>query len=159
MEKIDSFQGEYRFLSNFWLSPVCYGAHTFPSVENAYQAAKISPSDVNVDALMEPFCRYTPGQAKRKGKAIPLRQDWDMVKLDVMQFLVRCKFSLDYELADKLLETGDAILIEGNTWGDTYWGVCRGEGQNHLGRILMQQRDELKRMSTWRRDGDFNHDH
>ena len=159
MKQIDSFQGEHRFLSNFWLSPVFYGGHTFPSVENAYHAAKISPSDVNADALMEPFCRCTPGQAKREGRAIPLRENWDVVKLDVMDFLIRWKFSPGHELADKLLETGDAVLIEGNTWGDTYWGVCRGKGQNHLGRILMRQRDELKSMSTWRFDEGFNHGH
>jgi len=60
-----------------------------------------------------------------------------------MTDLVRQKFS-NPQLAKQLLDTKDFELIEGNTWGDTFWGVCSGKGQNNLGKILMQIRNELK---------------
>ena len=71
-----------------------------------------------------------------------MRDDWSFHKLGIMREIVRKKF-LHKNLADRLLDTWDAELIEGNNWGDQYWGVCRGQGQNHLGRILMDIRESL----------------
>jgi len=84
-----------------------------------------------------------PGQAKRFGRQVSLRPNWEQIRLDVMLCLVRQKFEADAALAADLLATKDAELIECNDWGDTYWGQCWGAGQNHLGRILMQVRSEL----------------
>lgn len=135
---IDSFQGEHRWLSNFWPARVVYERFLYPSVENAYQAAKLDP------ALRRQFMSCTPGQAKRAGRVAAVRADWDQVKLQVMEQLIAQKFFAGSELATKLLETDDAPLIEGNTWGDTFWGVCRGKGENNLGKLLMARRAELK---------------
>lgn len=140
---IDSFQGDYRFLSNFWYAKVTLDGLEYRSVEHAYMAAKTE------DIALREKIRYfdTPGEAKRFCKTITLRSDWDTVKFGVMLDLVRQKFAKE-PLRSKLLSTGTAELVEGNTWGDYYWGVCRGKGQNNLGKILMQVRDELKSLDT-----------
>jgi ribA/ribD-fused uncharacterized protein len=153
LTRINRFQGEYRFLSNFWMCPVFYEGKLYPSSEHAYQAAK---------TLREGQREYirsakTAGSAKRRGREITLRPDWDEVKVDVMRAILEEKFGLDHlsvgyqtgkahkqELAEKLLATGDAVLIEGNTWGDTFWGVCKGSGQNWLGFLLMEIRMLLR---------------
>lgn len=83
----------------------------------------------------------TAGQAKRRGYRVKLRDDWELVKLGIMEDLVRQKFN-EKTLGDMLLATGDAELVEGNDWGDKFWGVCDGEGQNMLGKILMKVRSE-----------------
>jgi hypothetical protein len=85
----------------------------------------------------------TPGESKKLGRRCPVREDWEEIKLSVMEELVRSKFS-NPKLSQKLLETNDKLLVEGNTWGDTFWGVCNGRGENHLGKILMKVRSELK---------------
>lgn len=86
----------------------------------------------------------TPGQAKKLGQGVSLRPDWESVKVDLMRTFVRKKFENPF-LRPLLLATGDAELVEGNTWNDTFWGVCRGRGQNWLGRILMEVRDEIRK--------------
>jgi ribA/ribD-fused uncharacterized protein len=139
VKKIDSFQGEYRWLSNFWFSPIEYSGDRFDTVEHGYQAAKAAePLDYFRIAHAK-----TPGEAKRLGKYCILRSDWEQVKDKIMEDLVREKFKIP-ELREKLLATGDAELIEGNTWNDTYWGRCNGIGKNKLGQILMKIRDEIK---------------
>jgi ribA/ribD-fused uncharacterized protein len=135
---IDRFDGEYRWLSNFWPSQVHWELE-FPSVEHAYQAAKCS-----CQADRQRFLGITAGQAKRLGRQVELRPDWEDVKIHMMEYLLRQKFAARSELAAKLLATGDEELVEGNSWGDTYWGVCRGQGQNRLGKLLMQIRQELR---------------
>lgn len=110
----------------------------FPSTEHAYQAAKTLDMAARSAIQALPTC----GQAKRAGQQLALRSDWEQVKRDVMLDLQRQKYAVP-ELRSLLDATGDAELIEGNTWGDTYWGVCRGVGQNWLGRLLMQVRDEI----------------
>lgn len=75
-----------------------------------------------------------------------MRSDWEEVKLGVMEGLLREKFS-DPELRRKLLATGERELVEGNDWGDSFWGVCAGRGKNHLGRLLMKLREELRATS------------
>lgn len=136
--RIESFQGQYRWLSNFWPAEVEFEGITFPTVEHAYQAAKTQDERERRAIAALP----TPGQAKRMGKKVRLRSDWEDVKVEVMTQLVRAKFE-DPDLMYKLAQTKDAYLIEGNTWGDTFWGVCRGKGKNHLGQILMKVRSEI----------------
>jgi len=113
----------------------------YPSTEHAYQAAK------GLDASYKKKVREakTAGDAKRLGKTVQLRPDWEQVKLDYMRYLVWYKFGMYPDLGQKLLDTGDAELIEGNTWGDKFWGVCRGVGENWLGKILMETRDQIRR--------------
>jgi len=140
VEVIDSFSGEYRFLSNFFPTKVNLEGIEFPTLENAYQAAK------NFDwERRKMFTTLSAGQAKREGQKTMMRPDWEQVKVLIMTSLVRDKFTRNPELGQRLLETGDAMLIEGNHWGDTFWGVCKGKGENHLGKVLMKVREELKR--------------
>ncbi|MGN6106824.1 MAG: NADAR family protein [Kofleriaceae bacterium] len=136
---INSFQGSYRFLSNFWPSVVVLAGAPYPSVEHAYQAAKSNDPDFRrrVSACS------TPGHAKSLGRRAALRADWESVKVATMRALVRQKFEAGSDLAAQLIATGDSELVEGNTWGDTFWGVCRGVGENWLGRILMDVRRDL----------------
>ena len=141
---IDSFQDEYRFLSNFYLVKVGMDGEIYPSVENAYQAAKSFKTNRS-----PAFLSCTPGQAKRLGKHVPIDGHWEKVKLRVMLSLLWSKFS-DPELKEKLLSTGNKKLVEGNNWGDTFWGVCEGKGSNHLGNLLMQVRRELARNELYR---------
>ncbi len=144
MKIIDEFQGEYRFLSNFWMCDIKYEGITYTSSEAAYQAAKSLDSRVR-----EAFTTVMPGKSKRMGSSVELREDWEEVKLQVMEVIVREKFWHNPELKQKLTDTGDAFLIEGNTWGDKFWGCTytksdpRWEGANHLGVILMQIRSEF----------------
>jgi len=136
--KIQTFQNEYGWLSNFWLCNIEYEGLIYPSVENAYQAAKTTCT-----SLREPFTKYSSGQAKRAGKKLILRKDWNNIKLDIMEKLVTQKFTKYPYLKTKLLRTGDAIIEEGNYWRDTFWGVCNGVGDNYLGYILMNIRENL----------------
>jgi hypothetical protein len=139
MKTIDSFEGEYRFLSNFYFSPLKLGGIIYPTVEHAFQAGKTKDKNER----MEISLLNTPGEAKRAGRKVKLREDWEQIKLEVMEFLVRLKFENYLDLKDKLLATGDAELIEGNWWNDRFWGVCKGKGENNLGKILMKIRSEL----------------
>jgi len=129
---IAEFQGEYRFLSNFYIEPD--GTH----VEREYQQSKCRSI---LDRAQ--FDGLTPGQCKRLGRRVKLRDDWESIRLDVMLKLVRKKFRDHGTLAKRLLDTGNIEIVEGNNWGDTFWGVCRGKGENHLGIILMTVRAEL----------------
>ncbi len=140
MVKIGEFQGAFRFLSNFWPAAVTLDGVEYPSVEHAYQAAKFAKtSQVRVAILGAP----TPSAAKRIGRRYPARGGWEDDKLAVMLDLVRQKFR-DADLRGRLLGTGDAELIEGNWWGDRFWGVSRGAGENNLGKILMRVRGEIR---------------
>lgn len=138
--KITSFQGNYRFLSNFFPCSIQYEGLLYNSSEHAYQAAKT----LDLAARLRVCALSTPGQAKREGRRLVMRQDWEAVKDAVMLQLVREKFTRSALLGSWLLETNDAALEEGNNWNDTYWGVCRGRGLNKLGNILMLVRAELK---------------
>lgn len=137
---INSFSGDYRFLSNFWPCKVVFDGVTYPSVEHAYVAAK-TPDPI---LRMQIASIETAGQVKKFGRKLELRPDWDSVKVGIMRDLIRQKFK-DAELAALLVATGDALLVEGNWWGDTFWGVCKGVGDNWLGRILMEVRSEINR--------------
>ena len=139
-KQILGFNKEYRFLSNFYPAEVEYDGLKYPSTEHAYQAAKTT------DPAQRQRIRESQkaGDAKRFGKQVKMRSDWEQVKVDVMRDLVRQKFYKHGELKDKLLATEDAYLEETNTWNDTFWGVCKNKGQNLLGKILMEVRAELK---------------
>jgi len=141
MNEIKGFFGKYRFLSNFWPAQVNLDGDTYPSVEHAYQAAKTLDTETR-EKIKE--CEK-PGQAKKLGKKIQLRSDWEDAKLSIMENLVQQKFCNHEDLKNKLLSTGDAYLEETNTWGDRFWGCDKqGKGENHLGKILMRIRDRMK---------------
>lgn len=139
--KINHFRGEYAFLSNFWEVPVTYKGMTYGSNEAAFQAQKC----ITEEEKME-FTQLRPSASKKLGRRVKLRPDWEEVKVGLMEEIVRAKFIQNEELKALLLATGEAYLEEGNTWHDTCWGVDAktGEGQNHLGKILMKVRGELK---------------
>lgn len=143
MTVIDSFTGDYKFLSNFQPGEVFLDRLPYPSVEHAYQAAKTVNSEEREPIRL--LFGYQAGLAKRMGRKLTVRPDWDKVKFDIMTDLVHQKFNLHPMLRDKLLATGDATLIEGNHWNDTVWGVCNGVGTNWLGQILMHVRAELRK--------------
>jgi hypothetical protein len=139
-DKIDSFTGSYRWLSNFHPVEVKLDGVTYSSTEHAYQAAKT----LNLTERRKVREAGKPGEAKKLGMKVNLRVDWEEIKLGIMEDLVRQKFQYP-DLKKALLGTGDSELVEGNTWGDVFYGVCKGKGQNHLGRILMRVREELKK--------------
>ena len=134
-----SFTREYRFLSNFWLCEVPYQGIIYPSSEHAYQAAKSPVTEVRmrIRDLKKPI------QAKRYGDDLPRIQPIS-ARVSVMREIVRSKFFYNTHLAAKLLATNNRHLIEGNTWGDEFWGCVNGHGDNRLGTILEQVRYELK---------------
>lgn len=139
--RIDRFIGDYRFLSNFFPSAITtYTGFTYASVEHAYQAAKASTEE---DRLAIATAR-TPKKAKDRGSKLTLPPDWPARKVDVMRSLLLIKFAPGTELATQLLATRDAELIEGNDWGDDFWGQCNGVGENHMGRLLMEIRAQLR---------------
>ena len=135
---ITSFSDEYSWLSNFHPVPIHWMGLDFASVEHAYQASKCEYEE---DCL-----KFTgsisPGQAKRLGRAIEVRADWNKIRLSVMMNLTTQKYK-DPTLRDMLLSTGSALIIEGNTWKDTFWGVCNGVGENNLGKIIMSVRQSI----------------
>ena len=136
---IDSFKGKYFFLSNFYESPVIYEGITYLNNEAAFQAQKTL---TNKERLA--FSMLNPSQAKKLGRSVSLRSDWEDIKIDIMYNICKAKFTQNETLKTKLLKTGDATLIEGNTWGDRIWGQVNGVGENNLGKILMRIREELK---------------
>ena len=138
MKEIRSFRNKNAFLSNFYPVFVYYEGMRFPSVEHAFQAAKTNDLKTRELFMVTP----TAKEAKRFGRQVKLREDWESDKVDIMEMLLRQKFSRP-SLREQLLNTKDSILINGNNYGDTFWGVCQGEGQNQLGRLLMKIRREI----------------
>jgi len=154
---INHFRGEYGFLSNFSAAKVVYEGEEYPTVEHAFQAAKVDVDEMReiyypghgtgLQRWREVIRRApTPGRAKQLGREAPLRTGWETNKVHVMRELLWQKFAPGRIHLDLLLNTGDASLIEGNTWGDTYWGVCDGKGLNMLGQLLMDVRAARRRM-------------
>lgn len=135
-KEILGFNGEYRFLSNFWYCEVVFEDQKYRSVEHAYVAAKTL--HLNLRKRIQKV--NSAGEVKHIGRNLQLRPDWEDIKLEVMANLVYQKF-LEEPLRSQLLATEDAYLEETNHWGDTYWGVCKGVGENMLGKILMMVRD------------------
>ena len=137
---ISSFFDQYRFLSNFYMAPIELGDIEYPSSEHAFQAAKTKDKKIRKKIARQPTAR----QAKQLGRAVELREDWEERKVNIMYRILFAKFNQHKDLREKLFATGDAELVEGNTWGDMYWGVCGGNGENKLGKLLMLLREELR---------------
>lgn len=137
---ITSFHGDYDFLSNFYEAPVSYDGLCYLNNEAAFQAQKCLTEEEK-----KAFTGLTAVKAKRRGRQVALRPDWEDVKYDLMEAIVRAKFRQHPGLAARLAGTRGRQLIEGNTWHDTCWGVdaATGEGENHLGKILMKVREEI----------------
>lgn len=138
-EPIERFVAHNAFLSNFYDSTVYVDRKRYATVEHAYQAAKTN--DEESKRLIREA--KTPAIAKKLGRAVKIRDDWDAIKIEVMTDLVRKKFESPF-LAAMLLETGTRDIIEVNYWNDRFWGVCKGVGENWLGKILMQVREEIR---------------
>lgn len=150
MNSIEGFKGEWSFLSNFYPCEIQYDGLTYKSVEHFYVAMKCNNDQIfngkhyTVLDFREMISLIpNPGLVKKIGQKIIIRSDWDKKKLDFMNWAVREKFK-DINLLELLLSTGNMDIIETNNWGDTFWGVCNGSGKNHLGKILMKVRDELR---------------
>lgn len=145
MTVIDTFKGDFEFLSNFFPSVIYVNGKRYATVEHAYQAMKAITNEHH-ELIRD---AKTPGIAKMLGRSIPVRHDWDEVKISVMRDLVRKKFENPF-LRPLLLATEDAMLVEGNYWHDEFWGVYikTGKGENWLGRILMEIRDEIRKDET-----------
>lgn len=144
MKQIKNFRGEYYFLSNMYPCTIRVQNFVFLNSESLFQALKFSKNK----ELVQRFCGIDGFTAKSLGKKIRLSptaiKEWNEFRITAMEKAVRAKFMQNPELAKKLLATGDAELIEENTWNDTFWGVCNGNGKNQLGKTLMKIRDELK---------------
>lgn len=136
---INCFDGEYRWLSNFWPCYVQLDGEWYNSVEAAYVAAKTLDEEKRAEIRRMEY----PGQIKRFGRTLKLRHDWETVKVSIMLELLRQKFKKDSDWGNKLVATENQMIVEGNTWGDTFWGVCNGKGKNMLGKLLMQIRNEI----------------
>lgn len=143
MNTIDTFTGDYGFLSNFYASPCTIDGKTYETVEHYFQACKATDLADHERVRQSP----TPGIAKKRGRSVKFRQDWEQVKHGVMLKGLQAKFAPGTDLAAKLLATQDAHLIEGNTWYDREWGCVqvggKWVGQNRLGKLLMRVRQEL----------------
>ena len=149
---ITYFRGPFRWLSNFEESWLTYEDVVYPTAEHAYQAAKCADKEEK-DLFVQPAYR-SPSQAKRLGRIVKLVDDWDNKRLKVMEDILLEKFTSSNELRIKLISTGDAYLLEGNDWGDRFWG-CEIEnwtwvGENNLGKILMKIRGQLRKaLPAW----------
>lgn len=142
---IVEFRERYRFLSNFWICDFKWDGDLWVSAEHAYQAAK-APNSRDRRRIRR---ACSPGAAKRMGREIEIRRDWEDVKRSIMAEIVTAKFQQNPDLAEKLIATHPATLIEGNTWHDNEWGSCSCPrcrnipGKNLLGEIVMTVRAML----------------
>lgn len=159
MSYINSFRGRYVFLSNFYPCEIEHKGITYPSVEHYYVALKVTGMQF-IDGVYytAPDFRELvakikdPADAKKVGKVVKVRSDWEEKKLGFMEWGIREKFK-NQKLAQELLETGELQLIEGNNWHDNFWGSCYcpkcGDGGlNYLGKILMRIRTELSQQNN-----------
>ena len=143
---IGPFRDENRYLSNFYISPFEINGVKYRTVEHFYQSMKTVIPGERVQVINA----NSPGNAKRLGRNVTIRNDWDEVKIWVMTLGVYSKFSQNRHLADKLLATGGEELVELNNWHDNYWGYCscrkciNVKSRNKLGKTLMLVRNLLK---------------
>lgn len=134
---INDFSGKNRWLSNFWPCEVKYEELIYPSSEHAYVAAKT----LNLQDRLVISAIPTANLVKKYGRSLMLRPNWDNIRLEEMYKIVFDKFTRNIDLSEKLLATENQELVEGNWWGDRFWGVdTQGIGCNHLGKILMEVR-------------------
>lgn len=147
MSEINMFRGRWAFLSNF--SYVAHGVYGYPTNEHFFMAMKSKDPEYRALVKVAP----TPGNAKKMGSQVQLREDWEEIKDEVMLAGLRVKFWPTTLLAALLLGTDDLVLKEGNWWHDQYWGDCscpthkNTPGENKLGILLMQVREELRNES------------
>jgi ribA/ribD-fused uncharacterized protein len=135
---VKGFFSAYRFLSNYHECKIRYEGFIYGSTEAAYQSSK------SLDTLIrEQFTLMKPNESRSNGRKIQIRPDWDEVRLKVMEDVCRIKFTTNLYLKEMMLETGSRYLEETNHWGDTFFGVCNGVGENNLGKILMKIRSQL----------------
>lgn len=141
------FRNEYAFLSNLYPAPITIPIRLHPDkpteylqfscVEAAFQGLK------DFSRIRE-FTKLNGAEAKKLGRNVHLRPDWQEVKVWYMERLIHIKFAQHPELQEKLLDIPKNVpIVEHNTWSDTFWGVCNNTGENHLGRILTEKRDKL----------------
>lgn len=142
MNDILTFSGEHRWLSNFWLVPIEVDGLVYPSTEHAYQAMKFPLYH------RARFLTGTPADAKRHKNMVmhDALPDWIEQRMPNMVRVTALKFAEGSELSARLIKTGQCQLVEGNSWGDVYWGVCKGKGQNNLGKLLMARRSYLQHL-------------
>lgn len=143
MDKITEFRCHWKWLSNFQYfdKPMSYGGFEFPSNEHFYIAMKTLSREERRQVSLHPSRGL-----KKFGRTLTLREDWESIKLEVMEYGLRYKFSDNNpSLKGRLIGTEGLILEEGNYWNDKYWGIClkTGEGENNLGKIIMKIREEL----------------
>lgn len=138
MTVIGPFENEFAFLSNFYEVNFIFEGRGWTTSEHAYQADKTD------DEKWKQKVQYakTPGISKRLGRKVPIKINWDNIRYDRMTAIVRAKFEQNPWLFDKLKATAGAELVEKNWWNDTYWGECKGVGENNLGKILMDLREK-----------------
>ena len=142
LTEINSFRGEYYWLSNFYPVDIFYKGRLYPSVEHAFMSSKSDSEEWKI------FCSDSsnpPGKVKVAGRTVKLVDNWNNIRIQVMRECILLKFSQE-PFKSKLLSTGNINIVEGNDWGDTYWGfdIRKGKGKNYLGRIIMETRDILK---------------
>lgn len=137
---IMGFEGEYRFLSNFYGCEVKHGGIVYPSAEHAYQASKSSDPDVRKQIAS----LSTAAEAKKAGRKIEMYTGFKENKVNIMRNIVFKKFRQNHDLNLLLCQTGNAFLCECNWWHDTFWGVCNGKGRNMMGHILMEVREDCR---------------
>ena len=138
MRRIDRFVGSYSFLNNFFSSTIYVKGISYPTVEHAYQSHKTL--DDNASEIIRNA--KDPMIAKKLGRSIVIRSDWDDIKIDLMRTFIKLKFENPI-LREMLISTQDLELVQTNQWNDKFWGVCKGIGDNWLGKILMEVRDEI----------------
>jgi len=142
-EEKKMFRGDWNILSNFYTTPqpFTWMGLAWTCSENAFQWAKLPDKLREKSALAGIFQKITAGESKALGKIITLRDDWDDIKVGVMKAILKQKFESPI-MRYKLQDTGDKELVEWNTWYDVFWGkdVKSGEGENNLGKILMEIR-------------------
>ena len=144
------------FLSNFYGAQLEIFGYTFPRSEHAYQSQKFIPNSPTYLAFIDPQnaspeMAYKLGQTKDSPDArYPVLHDWKMERDQVMYAVVSAKFAQNKMLMDKLLNTGNALLVEWTenqkSGDDTFWGINRTtlQGKNHLGKILMIVREKFR---------------
>jgi ribA/ribD-fused uncharacterized protein len=134
---INSFTGEYSWLSNFEPVEIEFNGIKYPSVEHAYMSAKSG------DPQWKKLCAIIPsaGKIKRASREVDLVPNWEEVKVSVMWECIVQKFS-QQPFKGRLLATGFETLIEGNNHKDEYWGVSLKThmGRNMLGGLIMHYR-------------------
>lgn len=134
---INDFRGDWAFLSNMYYSPISIGGLKYTCAEAAFQAAKLQNAEQRIQ-----FVGLSGPEAKKLGRKVPLRADWESIKVQVMRDIIHEKFLQNPYLREKLIATQGHQLVENNYWHDTFWGVCNGIGKNWLGRILEEERDK-----------------